>query len=100
VPPNRVDLLNRMEGYSFARAYKAQTRHKINQLEFSVVSRKDLIVLKERAGRPQDIVDVGNLRSSTLSKTKPKAKKPKEKRAQKISAGATQPSLIAAAERS
>ena len=61
-PPNRIDLMNVIEGVSFERAWgnKINTRY-LNE-PVHVIGKDDLIANKKAAGRKQDLVDVEKLK--------------------------------------
>jgi predicted nucleotidyltransferase len=63
-PPGRVDVLKSIPGLAFDEAFSRRVRMTIDGLEFSVISRQDLITAKLAAGRPQDIQDVETLRGT------------------------------------
>jgi len=61
MPPNRVDIINRIPGVVFSEAYQRKELVKIAEMEVPFISRQDLISAKLAAGRPQDLVDAGAL---------------------------------------
>jgi ribosomal 50S subunit-associated protein YjgA (DUF615 family) len=64
IAPNRVDILNRVKGTSFANAWKNRTVSKIGKLEINFISKEDLKKQKKAAGRLQDLVDLEKLKLS------------------------------------
>jgi hypothetical protein len=63
VPPNRVDILQSMEGVSFDEAWGDHVDLKIDEaVTAHYVSAEHLIRNKELVGRPGDIADVEELR--------------------------------------
>lgn len=70
VAPVRIDLLLNIEGVKAAMAWKNRKRVLYGKTPIHVMSAKDLIVVKNKAGRPQDLLDV-----EKLKKLKPKKKK-------------------------
>jgi hypothetical protein len=65
LPPLRVDILNEVKGESFDNAYSNKEIKIVEKLKIPVVSKKTLIKLKKAAGRPQDKLDILNLKNST-----------------------------------
>lgn len=59
--PNRVDILNHLDGLAFPKAYKASKKVLIDKISLRVVSLDHLILLKKLANRPQDKLDVKRL---------------------------------------
>jgi predicted nucleotidyltransferase len=67
VPPNRIDLLNDIEGVSFVEAWDHRSEESITVKRESVpiyfISLSDLIVNKRRTGRNKDLEDLKYLES-------------------------------------
>ena len=61
VPPMRVDILNRVSGGQFSSAYKNRTMAQVGKISIPIVNRKDLIRMKQSAGRTQDRADLEKL---------------------------------------
>jgi len=65
-PPNRIDLLNQIDGVTFADAWRTRTSVLIEGLAGEVplhyLGRDNLIRNKEAAGRPKDLEDLEFLR--------------------------------------
>jgi len=61
VPPNMIDFLTSIPGISFDEAWR---RREIVTIEVPILflGKDDLIRSKERAGRPQDLADLAELR--------------------------------------
>src|SRR5688572_25221899 len=57
-PPNRVDILTRIEGVSFAEAWPKRAEGTYGDQRAWFLSRAHLIVNKRIVGRPQDLADV------------------------------------------
>lgn len=62
VPPLRVDILNRMKGHSFKAAHKKKNIIITDGIKIPLVGLSTLISLKQKAGRPQDLIDLKNLK--------------------------------------
>lgn len=60
--PNRIDLLNFLDGVEFAPAYRRATLGTLAGLEVSYISLVDYIKTKEATNRPKDIDDLNRLR--------------------------------------
>jgi hypothetical protein len=62
VPPNRIDLLNDIDGVDFESAWLRRTRVELTSSEgnipFSYIGLEDLIQNKRAAGRPKDLDDL------------------------------------------
>jgi hypothetical protein len=63
-PPARIDLLQQIDGISFAEAWSHRIEGKIDgDTPAAVISRDDLIRNKLASGREQDLLDVKKLQS-------------------------------------
>jgi len=63
VAPNRVDVMQMIEGVSFSDAWPRRSHGATaDGIPFPVISRKDLIVNKAAVGRLQDLADLKKLR--------------------------------------
>lgn len=62
--PNRVDLLTRLYGVTFADAWTRRVRARLDDLDVWMISRDDLIRNKRATGRTQDIADAEFLERS------------------------------------
>lgn len=64
-PPNRIDVLQRIDGVTFDEAGENRIPGNIDgELETAVISREDLIRNKLATGREQDLLDVKVLRKA------------------------------------
>lgn len=57
VPPNRIDLLTGIDGVDFDTAWSRRRKVHLQGLEWSVLSKDDLLQNKRASGRPKDIAD-------------------------------------------
>ncbi len=62
LPPLRFDILTRVPGGDFKAAFKSRTQTTMKGVPIQYVSREVLIELKKAAGRPQDKIDIIQLR--------------------------------------
>lgn len=61
--PRRIDIITRIDGVGFQRAYANRKIVSIEGMDVPAISVEDLIANKRASGRPQDIADVGKLES-------------------------------------
>jgi hypothetical protein len=65
LPPNRIDVLQRIDGITFEEAWSNRIEGNIDgEVEAPVISRDDLIRNKLASGREQDLLDVKVLRAA------------------------------------
>jgi len=63
--PNRVDILQKIDGVSFDEAWRNRVEGKIDgEIPSQIISRDDLIRNKLASGREQDLLDVKVLRAA------------------------------------
>jgi hypothetical protein len=64
-PPERIDILQRIDGVTFDEAWERRIEGKIDgEVPTAVISREDLIRNKLASGREQDLLDVKKLRAA------------------------------------
>lgn len=64
-PPERVDVLQRIDGITFDEAWANRVQGKIDgEVDAAIISREDLIRNKLASGREQDLLDVKVLRKA------------------------------------
>lgn len=67
-PPDRIDILQRIDGVAFDEAWLNRVEGKIDgEVPAFVISRDDLIRNKLASGREQDLLDVKALRAAELA---------------------------------
>jgi len=60
--PTRIDIICGMKGLKFGDAWRAKVKGSLFGVKLHYISIEHLILLKKKAGRPQDLVDIGNLK--------------------------------------
>ena len=60
--PMRVDIMMSIPGVEFEYAWKRRVEVDLEEIPMPFISREDLIQSKEASGRPQDLIDIENLR--------------------------------------
>ncbi|MHB1089953.1 MAG: DUF6036 family nucleotidyltransferase [Ilumatobacteraceae bacterium] len=66
-PPYRIDILTSISGVEFDAAWDNRLVVDLDGVEVPFISRRDLIVNKRAAGRPQDVADVERLTNEDSS---------------------------------
>lgn len=61
IPPNRIDLLNQIDGVEFDPCFDRRLAAEVDGLTIPVIGREDLLANKLASGRPKDLADVDNL---------------------------------------
>jgi hypothetical protein len=64
IAPNRVDILTKIKGTTFAHAWANKHQVKLDRLKINFISKNDLRKSKKAAGRPQDLIDLENLKDN------------------------------------
>lgn len=67
-PPLRIDILNDLAGVSFGEAWKNKKIVNIEKIPVNFIGYNELLLVKEKAGRPQDIADVDKLKKRNKNK--------------------------------
>ena len=62
VAPVRIDILMKVPGVSFLSAWRNRKKVRYGRTAIHVMGLTDLIKAKEKAGRPQDLLDLSKLR--------------------------------------
>jgi hypothetical protein len=62
-PPLRIDVLMDVPGVDFEQAWTRRETVALGGVPMHFISKDDLICAKEAAGRPQDLLDLANLRA-------------------------------------
>ena len=66
--PLRIDILNDLDGVAFAEAWGNKKVVIISEVEINFIGYNELLKVKEKAGRPQDIADISMLKKRNKSK--------------------------------
>ena len=61
LPPLRIDILNDLDGVPFEEAWENKKSVSFENVPVNFIGYNDLIIVKQKAGRPQDIADVDRL---------------------------------------
>jgi len=62
IAPRRIDIITKIDGVNFSKAYPAKKEIRIENLKVPFLSREDLIRNKEQTGREKDKLDAKYLR--------------------------------------
>ena len=62
VAPRRIDIITRIDGVDFDKAYENRQEIAIENMKIPVISKEDLIKNKESTGREKDALDANELR--------------------------------------
>jgi hypothetical protein len=79
IAPNRIDILTRIEGVEFARAWERRVQSEYGDCGISILSREDLLTNKRAVDRPQDRLDVEALEASATEPAPPARSGSKER---------------------
>lgn len=60
-PPLRIDILNDLDGISFNDAWQNKKIVSFENVPVNFIGYNDLIIVKQKAGRPKDVADVDKL---------------------------------------
>ena len=63
IAPNRIDIMMDVPGVRFDTAWKNRVRSRYGEQSIAIISRRDLIRAKKRAGREQDLLDLKRLQT-------------------------------------
>ena len=66
--PRRIDILTRISGVEFERAYANRQTVSVEGMDIPVISLEDLIANKRASGRTQDLADLEKLQSVAAPK--------------------------------
>jgi hypothetical protein len=69
VAPHRIDIIMAVKGLNFAEAWARRVETKFEDQTMALVCKSDLMVSKQAAGRPQDLLDLEQLRKSDQLKS-------------------------------
>ena len=60
-PPLRIDILNDLDGVPFEEAWENRKVVSFEKVLVNFIGYNDLLIVKQKTGRPQDMADVDNL---------------------------------------
>lgn len=60
--PLRIDIINDLDGVSFDIAWKNRKEVKIMDVLIHFIGYHELLIVKQKAGRPQDLADINKLK--------------------------------------
>ena len=66
--PVRIDILNELDGVPFDEAWENKKIVAFEKIPINFIGYADLLKVKEKAGRPQDIADIIKLKSRNKNK--------------------------------
>ena len=64
VPPNRIDIVNTIDGVEFEWAWSRRVQSEYAGIPLLVIHKEDLVANKKATGRRQDLLDVEKLTSN------------------------------------
>ncbi|HUZ59833.1 MAG TPA: DUF6036 family nucleotidyltransferase [Hanamia sp.] len=67
-PPLRIDILNDLYGVPFEEAWQNKKIVSFENVPVNFIGYSDLLKVKEKAGRPQDIADINKLKKRKKNK--------------------------------
>jgi predicted nucleotidyltransferase len=67
-PPLRIDILNDLDGVSFEEAWQNKKIVNFEGIDVNFIGYNDLITVKLKAARPQDIADIDKLKKRNKKK--------------------------------
>lgn len=62
--PHRIDILMAVKGLAFQDAWQRRVEARFEEVRMNLICKEDLLISKEAAGRPQDLIDADLLRTS------------------------------------
>lgn len=64
IAPHRIDVIMGVKGLNFAEAWTRRTETIFENETINLICKADLMISKQAAGRPQDLIDLDRLRKS------------------------------------
>ncbi len=64
IAPHRIDIIMGVKGVNFAEAWSRRVEAKFEDQTMDLICKSDLMISKQAAGRPQDLIDLEELRKS------------------------------------
>ena len=60
--PVQIDIINKASGINFEECYQRRNIISVENIEISIISKKDLIINKKASGRNRDLADIDSLK--------------------------------------
>lgn len=73
VAPTRIDIIMGVDGLNFVDCWPRRETATWDRIKANFISIHDLMINKEKAGRPQDLIDLENLKTALKVNKKLKA---------------------------
>jgi predicted nucleotidyltransferase len=70
IEPHRIDIMMGIKGLGFSDAWPRRVEAAFEDVAINLISKEDLLIAKQAAGRPQDLIDADVLRLSQNLKAK------------------------------
>jgi len=64
IEPLRIDIMMGVKGLEFSNAWLQRVETRFEDVTMHLISKADLLIAKQAAGRPQDLIDVDQLKLS------------------------------------
>ena len=66
--PIRIDIMNDIDGVNFAEAWENKKVVRMGEIDFNFIGYNELLKVKAKAGRPQDLADIHKLKQRNKNK--------------------------------
>jgi hypothetical protein len=64
IEPHRIDVMMGIKGLEFSDAWPRRVEAHFEDVVINLISKEDLLIAKQAAGRPQDLIDLDKLKLS------------------------------------
>jgi len=64
IDPHRIDIMMGIKGLEFSDAWPRRVEAHFEDVVINLISKEDLLIAKQAAGRPQDLIDLDKLKLS------------------------------------